>query len=141
MPDSSGVSGTVSSFVASRSSVLALWWVALHLLLWSSVLAATRGFAPGLAALAILAVHAALRFPESRVRLGRSGDGRWSIPARGLYDLNLGSGTCFSSAWVLLELVSDDRRLRLLLLRDQFGDRDWRRLQVAVREPGPDPAE
>lgn len=137
MPDSSGASGTVSSFVASRSSVLALWWIALHLLLWSSVLAATRDLVPGLAALTVLAAHAALRFPESRVRLTRSGDGRWSIPARGLYDLNLGSRTCFSSSWVLLEFVSHDRSLRMVLLRDQFGAQDWRRLQVAVREPGP----
>ena len=116
--------------------MLVLWWAALHLLLWGSVLATTRNVVAGLMALGVLAAHAAVRFPDTRVVLSRSGDGRWSIPARGLFDLELGPGTCFAAFWVLLELVSPDRSLRLVLLRDQLGRRDWRRLQVAVREPG-----
>lgn len=114
--------------------MLVLWWAALHLLLWGSVVAATRSIVAGLAALAVLAVHAAVRFPETRVVFARSGDGRWSVPAQGLFDLELGAGTRFAAYWVQLELVSPDRSLRFVLLRDQLCAGDWRRLQVAVRE-------
>ncbi len=116
--------------------MLVLWWAALHLLLWGSVLAATRSVVVGFVAFGVLAVHAAFRFPDTRVLLARSGDGRWSLPARGLFDLELGTGTRFAAFWVLLELVSPDRSLRFVLLRDQLCARDWRRLQVAVRETG-----
>ncbi len=124
----------IESFAARRSRVLAVWWAALHLLLCGSVLAATGSVVAGAVALGVLAVHAAVRFPDTRVVLARSGDGRWSIPAQGLFDLELGTGTSFAASWVLLQLVSRDRSLRLVLLRDQLGVGDWRRLQVAVRE-------
>ena len=116
--------------------MLVLWWAALHLLLWGSVLAATRSVVAGFVGFGVLAVHAAFRFPDTRVLLARSADGRWSIPARGLFDLELGTGTRFAAFWVLLEFVSPDRSLRFVLLRDQLRARDWRRLQVAVRETG-----
>lgn len=116
--------------------MLVLWWAALHLLLCASVFAATRSVVAGLVAFGVLTAHAAIRFPDTRVVLARSGDGRWSIPERGVSGLELGPGTCFAASWVLLQLVSPDRSLRLVLLRDQLGARDWRRLQVAVREPG-----
>ena len=116
--------------------MLALWWASLHLLLWGSVLAATDSVVADLASFGLLAVHAAFRFPDSRVLLARLDDGRWSIPSRGLDGLELGAGTCFAAYWVLLELVAPDRSLRLVLLRDQFDARNWRRLQVAVRERG-----
>ncbi|WP_428101814.1 hypothetical protein [Candidatus Rariloculus sp.] len=135
MSDSSDAYGTVSNFDAKRSATLALWWVALHVLLWSTALALTRDIVPGLLALAVLAGHAAVRFPDSQVVLTRSGDGRWSIPGRGLFDLALGSGTCYSTLWVILDLAGQDGSTRVLLLRDQLGAADWRRLQVAVREP------
>lgn len=124
----------IESFAARRSGVLVFWWAALHLLLWGSVLAATGSVVAGLAALGVLAIHAAMRFPDTRVVLVRFGDGRWSIPAQGLFDLELGTGTSFAASWVLLELVSHDRSLRLVLLRDQLDVGAWRRLQVAVRE-------
>ena len=107
----------------------------LPVLLWSTALALTRDIVPGLLALAVLAGHAAVRFPDSQVVLTRSGDGRWSIPGRGLFDLALGSGTCYSTLWVILDLAGQDGSTRVLLLRDQLGAADWRRLQVAVREP------
>jgi hypothetical protein len=86
------------------------------------------------ALLTAVALHGIVRFPRATERLIQARDGSWALPSRGLAGLRLARGTAWGDTWVDLVLAGSGRRVRVLLLRDQLGAEDWRRLQVAVRE-------
>ena len=117
-----------------RSGLLPVWWAALHALVALAGLAAAPNWAFGAVVLAVLALHYRFRRPRSCPMLLIAGDGRFSLPSEARFGLRLGPATCLSTFWADLEL--EGRPGRLLLLRDQFTDSDWRRLIVALRESG-----
>lgn len=84
--------------------------------------------------LVAVVLHGIARFPRTTDLLVHAQDGTWALPERGLFGLRLAPGTAWGNAWVDLVLRGPGRRVRLVLLRDQFPAEDWRRLQVAVRE-------
>lgn len=86
-----------------------------------------------LAAGAALLAHAALRAPPPVPLLLVTESGRWSVPARGVFDVGLDARSAYTSLWARLELGCGRPRMRLVLLRDEFGAGDWRRIQLALR--------
>jgi hypothetical protein len=117
--------------------VLALWWLALHLLGLATLCAL------GISSLVLacggllLALHSLVRYPIGAAdELARGSDGLWSVPALGLAGLAIGRRTRYTTLWVRLELVGASRRLDILLLADQLGPESWRVLQVILRRTG-----
>lgn len=120
------------------SRILAVWRAALAGLLATA--AATLGV-PWPARLVLAAVACGLTVGCARRRrfgVIRVGGGRWSVPSGGpggeLFQAQ------YSSWWVELRSDAPGRPAGVVLLRDQLDAEDWRRLQLAVREAGPDGA-
>jgi hypothetical protein len=115
----------------SRSRVLAIWWVVLHLLLLATVAAVGVWVPAKLALAAVCAVHAWRRWPKAtQTPIVVSAGGRWSVPGLALAELELANGTAYAPFSVRLVLTDGRRRIELLLVRDQLRDADWRVLRA-----------
>ena len=134
MPNSSGASESPFLIKLKRSRLLAGWWVALHMLLGLAVVAVSPHWVVGAAALSLLAYHYRARRPASCSMLLVAADGRFALPDEGRFRLRLAGTTCLAGFWA--ELAFEGLPGRVLLLRDQFTDSDWRRLVVVLRESG-----
>jgi hypothetical protein len=116
----------------SRS--LEIWWAGVHLLAVLGLISSALPAPLALAGLAALLAHARLRrLSPAPAVLRRGADGRWALPARGLHDLALGSGTAVGPFWAQLRLEGPEARLAVLLLRDQLDREAWRALQAQLR--------
>jgi hypothetical protein len=116
------------------SRVLKIWWCALHALL--AVAALLVGWPWPVRAAWILAVliHAALRRPRATPSLLIVGaDGSWQIPEWGHETLPLARGSVLTPLGLALHLGIGPKRRHVLLLRDQVGPDDWRRLSAIMR--------
>jgi len=85
-----------------------------------------------LAACAALAAHAAVRRPAAPMPICRHSDGSWSLPLLALDRLALGPGTAAGPFWARL-VLRGPRTVVVVLLADQLGPEDWRRLQAELR--------
>jgi len=85
-------------------------------------------------AVAIVGVHGWWRRPErSPAALLVAADGGCRVPQWGDETYALRPGTRFTRFVAALELGTDPRRRRLLVLFDQVAPDDWRRLQALLR--------
>lgn len=132
-PNSCVESGRIRLLKLAPSRWLHAWWILLHLLLILAALMANPPVFPGAAWLLAVGLHYRLRFPVRGALLLVGPDGRFALPAEGRFDLALDGASAVSDCWA--ELVFRDRpRSRLLLLRDQVTDSDWRLLCLALTE-------
>ncbi len=130
MPDYSIPSAPAVLLKLEPSRWLAAWWHALHGLIGAALLMANPLVAA--AALPLVVWHARRRRPESPGLIVISGS-RFALPAAGRFNLVPGPG-CRAGSHVV-ELVFTDRpRSRVLVLRDQLGAPEWRRLRLSVLE-------
>lgn len=114
--------------------MLALWWAALHLLLFAAVLGLGVSGWVKLALAAVLGAHCVMRRPRAETRVVLCGtDGCWSLPEIGVSDLRLGPATIYTHHWVRLVLVGGAETFDMLLLQDQFDHVSWRILQARLR--------
>lgn len=132
MPGCSGESGNPLLLKAGRSRLLERWWLLLHVILALATLASSAAPALRVALLLGLAVHFRWRRPTTCGLVLLGPDGEFALPAEGRFRLRLAPQTCYSGHWA--ELVFLQAPCRILLLRDQFTDSDWRRLIIALRE-------
>ena len=131
---SSDASGTVCILRPSRSRLLALWWLALHLLLLAAIVG--LGVPPWVkvALAAALGAHAVVRRPQSATPvLVCRADGHWVLPERGPGPLRLARGTSCTAHWARIVLVGKTQTSDILLLRDQLDEVSWRILQGRLR--------
>ncbi len=135
-PGSSPESGAALVLRPEPSRWLALWWCAVHALAAAAVLASAVPALPAAAALAALFAHAWLRRPGPPVRLERSREGGWALPAEGLRGFVLAPGSAVGPFWVHLRLEGPGGRRAVLLLRDQLDPETWRGLQAELRRDG-----
>ncbi len=81
----------------------------------------------------ILALHGGLKSPVGGSLLVVSSRARFGLPLEGRFDLRLSGGTHIGPFWV--ELAFSDRPgSRLLILKDQITEPEWRWLCLTLRE-------
>jgi hypothetical protein len=133
LPTSSSASAAAYLLRPERSLWLTAWWAALHVVAALSLALICPWPWLSLASLAGSGLLAWRRRPAPPPLIVQGPEAGWGLPQAGLFDLSLTRATRFGSLWA--ELVFDDPRApRILLLRDQFGAADWRRLQLALIE-------
>jgi hypothetical protein len=107
--------------------------VALHLLLVAAAMIA--GWPPSMKTLAVLAivVHAVARRPlASPVCVVVTEDGCCAVPEWNTGRKPLGPRTLMCPLWIRLDLGKGSRRRDVLLVADQIGAEDWRRLRALL---------
>ena len=113
------------------------WWLSLHaLLLAAAAFVGVPWPAKVLAGLATLA-HAIARRPAPvPAAIAMAADGSCRVAEiEGLFVL--GSGTCFTTWWIRIDLRAPGARLDILLLPDQLERADWARLSACLRRVAP----
>jgi len=111
-----------------------VWHGAVHALAAVSISISGLAWPLKLAAGVALLAHGALRRPARPMPVCRNPDGTWSLPALGLDGLALRPGTAAGPFWARLALGAEGARtVTVLLLADQLGREDWRRLQAELR--------
>jgi hypothetical protein len=139
VPHSSRGSARAYIFELDPSLYVILWWALLHGLLAAAIVLLGAALAATTALIAALGAHAVVRYPCAPRLLVLYPDGAWTVPERGAYGRKLAPGTTWSPWYVELVLVGCGGA-RILIVRDQLGAEDWRRLKLAVRERGcPEP--
>ena len=102
---------------------------ALGVLYWPVAWSAKTGL------LFVVGAHAYLRRPSPPEIIVRNRNGLWALPDAWQTALRLSRTSRFGAWWAELHLAGSDRTHRRLLCRDQVAARDWRRLQLALRQP------
>lgn len=115
------------------------WWLGVHAVGGVGLVASGLPRAAALAAGAAVLAHAWLTAPAPPPLLLVTESGRWSVPARGLFGLELDERSAYTSSWARLELELGGRRARLVLLKAEYGAAEWRRIQLALRQGAGDP--
>jgi hypothetical protein len=115
-----------------RSRTAALVWSAqVSVLAAAGLICAGPAYVKIAAAIALCAYAVACSPFRACVLVGTS-DG----PGPGQCDLELGLGTTYTRQWARLELFdTTGRRHEALIWADALEPRDWRRLQLLLREP------
>lgn len=117
-----------------RSRWLTAWWLGLHGLLGLAALLAAPGPLAVAAALTAVAWHGLGRRPRGTPLLLLAPGPRFALPLEERFDLRPTAGCREGPFW--LELVFDDGGRSVLVLADQLQRADWRRLRLALAEPG-----
>lgn|GEM_PF-1747943 len=117
------------------SRLLACWHIAVHVLAVVSVYVSGLAWPLKAAAAAGLVAHFALRRPPAPIPVTRHADGTWSLPSVGPDRLALRPGTAVGPFWARLSLggAESPKTVTVLLVKDQLGAEDWRRLQAELR--------
>lgn len=110
------------------------WWIALHTLVAAALVTAGLEAPVTAIVLLLLALHYRLRRPRQTGLLLLGPGSRAALPLDERFGLNL-TPRCREGPW-WVELAFDDGGPRLLVMKDQLAPGDWRRLRLAIREPG-----
>jgi hypothetical protein len=147
LPRFSAASAGAYLLAPECSGWLSAWWLALHVVLAASILLICPWPALTGPALALLAARAWRRRPRRPPLIvhspgaspGRGAvqtpGGHWALPQAGRFGLTLSPATRCGGVWVEL-VFNEPAAPRILLLRDQFCASTWRRLRLALIEPG-----
>lgn len=116
------------------SRALWAWWCALHALLATATLLVAAPAAVKVLALLALAGHAVVRRPRAAPStIHVAADGSCAVPEWRTGNCRLGAGTLICPFWVKLDLGPGLRRRYILLIADQVGPLQWRRLRAVLR--------
>ncbi len=113
------------------------WWLLVHAVAAAGLAASALPGPARLALIGAVIAHGRRRSPGSPPLLLVTDAGRWSVPARGLFDVALAPGSAHTSLWARLVLGRGARAATLVLLRGEYGAADWRRIQLALRAAAP----
>ena len=139
MPDSSTACAGAFVLEPEPSRLLAAWWLAVHAIAVTGILASGLILPLKLPAVAGVLVHGVVRRASRPTKVARGADGTWSMPQRGHSRLSLCDGTSVGPFWILLRFRSAHGRrpLSVLLLRDQLNAESWRAVQAELRRTKP----
>jgi hypothetical protein len=133
--ESSRALGTALVLIPKRSWWLWLAWLGLPVLAAGGILASGLPVYVKFALVLALSGHGLRARPRRPERLVALPSGAWSLPESGRYNLRISAATRIAECWILLEWSTrDGKRVRRLVLADQFRPPDWRRLTVLARE-------
>jgi len=139
LPDSSTAFAGAFVLRPEPSRLLGVWWIAVHTIAVTGILASGLILPLKLSALAGVLVHGVLRRRPPPKKVIRRADGIWSMAELGHGRLRLCDGTSVGPFWILLRFrgAGRGRPLSVLLLRDQLSGEAWRALQAELRRTKP----
>jgi hypothetical protein len=115
------------------SRLVWIWWGGLHVLLAAATVLVGWPCLPKVAALAVIAGHAAVRRPRPTLpSIIVAEDATWGVPTLSSGRTPLGPRTVMCTHWVALDLGSGAPRRHLVLFVDQLDAEQWARLRALL---------